>query len=449
MDTIPLFVDSNAFIQLRDLKDIPWSKVFPAAKRIDLVVTPPVIKELEGMKTGPNERRRDRARAALALVDHAMEEEGSSIKLRPDRPEVWLKVAHRVKVDWDQFDHLDRMKTDDELVVLAALHGSGATLFTHDRGPRISARTLGIPTLKPENDWLLPPEKSDKDRKIEQLERAARERHPSILLTVGKDAQDGRIEMPLLRVPPLNPAEIQLKVESVLRENPKANVRGSSASDFLTISSIGGITDNDVHNYHRQYDRYEQDLNKYFERLHVVVGLASRMTTISYTVKNDSGVTAPGLRIEYSILGDGFLKADAEDAYEIVSRLCPFPRPPKPPMPRSLFNHPFRPALTFPRADERDPVGFYWVDRPGSSDKRGALQCQDFRARRLWEDEIFVVFPKGTKNGSIRLDVQASNLPAPVSSSVAYELVERDSNWDDPIVMETLRRALVLESEDD
>src|SRR5438477_9149272 len=66
-----LFADTNAFLQLRDLKDLPWRDLFPEAKAVDLMVAPCVIEELDEHKTSTNKRRRDRARAALKRIEEA------------------------------------------------------------------------------------------------------------------------------------------------------------------------------------------------------------------------------------------------------------------------------------------------------------------------------------------------------------------------------------------
>jgi rRNA-processing protein FCF1 len=59
-----LFTDTNAFLQLRDLKDLPWGDFFANVQAVDVMVASCVIEELDNHKTGTNQRRRDRARLA-------------------------------------------------------------------------------------------------------------------------------------------------------------------------------------------------------------------------------------------------------------------------------------------------------------------------------------------------------------------------------------------------
>ena len=39
-----LFVDTNAFIQVKDLKDIPWRDLFPNVTAVDLMVADAVTR---------------------------------------------------------------------------------------------------------------------------------------------------------------------------------------------------------------------------------------------------------------------------------------------------------------------------------------------------------------------------------------------------------------------
>ena len=47
-----LFIDTNAFLQLRDLKDIAWDKILPGARAVDLMVASAVVDELDEHKNG-------------------------------------------------------------------------------------------------------------------------------------------------------------------------------------------------------------------------------------------------------------------------------------------------------------------------------------------------------------------------------------------------------------
>ena len=98
MEKLSIFVDTNAFIHLRDMKkDIPWRDCYDQARQVDLIVISSVIRQLEGIKTGVNDRKRNRARAALALIDEAMDVSDMAIVLREANPTVRLRVGRGVE----------------------------------------------------------------------------------------------------------------------------------------------------------------------------------------------------------------------------------------------------------------------------------------------------------------------------------------------------------------
>lgn len=442
MTTIPVFIDTNAFIQMRDLKDIPWQTPFPQATRVEIIVTPPIIKELEDFKTGPNERRRERARAALSLIDQAMESETMAFEWKKGTPSVWLHVSGQTKIDEDRFPQLDLAKTDDQLVAHAATRGGDAFVFSHDRGPRISARLLSVKTLKPEDAWLLPPERSEKDRKIEQLERAARERYPKIVLSVGATPA-ASVECVVPKLPPLKESEVQRKMHLFLAEHPRAPLKRAAGADLMVGYARSQAV---VDRYHQKYDAFEQAVRSYFERLHLMVRKAGLIVAVPYTVTNDSGIAAKGLRIETQIEGDAWLTASKDEARQLLT-IKALPAPPEVPNPSSVLDIPRRHFDGFAaQAKPRDAVRFYWADRPKMGDTTASLTCEDYHARRSWNDDSVIIAADAAFSGSLRFHVTASNLPDPIKVSYAVQMVERDAEWDDPVIVDRLREIVRVES---
>src|SRR6185295_7694220 len=176
MDRVTLFTDTNGFIQLRDLKDLAWRKLFPGVKHVRIIVARIVIEELDKHKTSTKDRQRNRARAALRLISPASKTHGRVLTLKEKPFKVTLAIAPRVALDWDWLASLDPNKSDDRLVAETITFGNDAAIFSHDSGPRLTADDLGLQSFEPLEDWHLPDEKSDLERKLaateRQLERA-------------------------------------------------------------------------------------------------------------------------------------------------------------------------------------------------------------------------------------------------------------------------------------
>ena len=170
-ETRVLFIDTNGFLQVRDLKDIPWNELFPRVKGIDVMVAPRVIEELDKHKNSTNQRRRDRARLALQLIEKASLERDLAFVMREMPIRVRLVISTAPRFDWNAHPDLDPAKPDDQLLAEALSFGRGASIFSHDTGPRIRARVAGIGADAPQPEWLLPAEQTDDQRKIKSLER--------------------------------------------------------------------------------------------------------------------------------------------------------------------------------------------------------------------------------------------------------------------------------------
>src|SRR4051794_3929828 len=98
-DTKILFTDTNAFLQLRDLKDFPWGDLFPNVQAVEVMVASCVIEELDNHKTGTNQRPRDRARLARQLIEKASHELDFALVLKEKPVRVRIVISHAARFD--------------------------------------------------------------------------------------------------------------------------------------------------------------------------------------------------------------------------------------------------------------------------------------------------------------------------------------------------------------
>jgi hypothetical protein len=432
-DLVRLFVDTNVFIQLSDLKDLPWNGLFPMAKRIDILVSRTVIDELERHKNGTNDRRRNRARRALKLIKDASAATNFRLELPCNSIALWLVIANGPRPDWEALSMLDRQEPDDRLVAEAVAFGNGAFLLSHDSGPLIRARLVGLSAFEPPEPWLLPPERTDDQRKISQLEQKLRDAlsdRPQVLASFGSlEAPQEKFEFIVPVLQPL-PASTQSKLVSGYLDLHPPKRRESIASRYMETLHPGFTYGSDAdRSYNRELDKYEDEVEKYFSTLHQAVLYAAQTVPVEYVVKNDSGVAAQGLRIEMRVDNDAMLFAGREDGETILGKLTP----PKLP----VFRYGFEPLdhmQTFRELNQpRDPVAFYWVTRPRYGDTQGALQCADFRATAVWQFDMWVR-PEEGQPCTAMLDVSATNLPSPISCRASVSIERKEQDWSNKIV---------------
>jgi hypothetical protein len=438
---IELFTDTNTFIHLRDLKDLPWRDIFPDAKCINIIVASRVIEELDDLKNSNNGRKRDRARLALKLIESASKSENHSLVIRDSPIEIRIAISSAAPPDWSKTPRLDPQKPDDQLVAEAVTYGNTAVLFSYDTGPRIRARLANIAAFEPLDDWQLPAEQTDDQRKITQLERnleRALSTFPKILAFFGSSSIDTSvIEFP---VPILNQIDlhtVERLTAAYLANHPPERL--SIQPDHLRylVGRMGaGYTEYEVEKYEKEYAAFRHQVRNYFEKLHETIHRVAHALSIDYVIRNDSSVSANGLRIEVSLVGKATLLGDEVAVAQFAGTLSP-PTPPKKPegMRDVVSAYLGRQSLNKPR----DPTGFYWFERPAFGSKHSALQCEDFRATRVRKDEVLLWIEGDVPfSGQLTLQISATNLPAPITVVVALSVSEREMDWSDEYVLKLL-----------
>jgi len=64
-----IFLDTNIFIQCREIEQLPWGELFEKEKHIILVIPRTVLEEIDRFKQEGNSRRAKRARKANSFIE--------------------------------------------------------------------------------------------------------------------------------------------------------------------------------------------------------------------------------------------------------------------------------------------------------------------------------------------------------------------------------------------
>ncbi|SMH42432.1 hypothetical protein [Mesorhizobium australicum] len=436
-----LYLDANAFVQLRDLKDIPWRSAFPGVSSVRLIVIPAIVKELETMKIGQQDRLRNRSRTALKLIDEATRNNPMSLVLRQSNPEIVLVVERSRQVDWSAFPDLTPHKTDD-LLVATALSDSGSIVFTHDRTPRINARYYGGVVLEPAEDWLLPEDKTAQQIEIDRLRKALAERHPTVTLAL----PDEPIVFRVPRVQPLDAGDSDAFVRRFLGLHPRTSFAPMGS---LTSALAWNRPDQSaIDDYRSRYDAFVKRVTSFVDHIPELLNKAARFVSIDYVLRNESGQPASNLIVRISSVG-AMLVDEPEQV--IQSLLSTLPKPPK--APRGGWSQIDLSHLTrrLDMADwheeERDPTAFYWLDRPHPPTDEATLKCQDFRSGSDFEGSMFLLPTLGLSQGTIAFDVHATNLREPVRKLISFAIEEYDADLTDEAIVSVYDRLFSLDDD--
>ena len=152
------------------MEELDWSQWDGYEVRV--VVSNPVLREIDDWKNKGNDRRAKRARAANAMFGNMLST-GSKV-VRESSPRVTLHVEPGHQYSLKLSDQLDYSERDDQLVGIVHRFakekpGEDVRLLTRDTIPLYRAKGLQLKAERIEEAWLLPPENDESQKQIAAL----------------------------------------------------------------------------------------------------------------------------------------------------------------------------------------------------------------------------------------------------------------------------------------
>ena len=378
--TIYLFPDTNVFIQCKPLEQLDWSE-WQNFSEIHLLVSRPVQSEIDDQKKRGNSRVARKARTTYKLFRKIIDGPQEYELIRDASPVVklYLDGPSRPSPELDYI--LDYSKPDDQIV--GFLHqfrqdnqGADARLLTHDGGPMMTAKSLGIPYVAIKDDWLLPPENDELEREnarlketIAQLEKAEPKFRIELVDNEGKGLE--RLELEYLVYDPLPSDTIKSLIDRLTTRYPKATDFGSrepaSRDSSPTLVDVFvprkvyiPAKDEEIDKYSsKDYPKWVRECREVLSCLHEKLQIEVGEPEFSFAVSNIGN--RPGNSALVNIVSTENLKIYVEEykpeEEEPASMEPMLPLPPTPPRGRwsSFHNELLRP-MTLPNILRAPPL---------------------------------------------------------------------------------------------
>ena len=196
--TVYYFVDSNLFLQCRPLEQLDWTP-WNAFEEVRLIVSSPVLREIDYRKNKGSDRVGTRARATSAMF-REMLQEGHKV-VRASSPRVVLSIEPQHTYSRDLEERLNYQARDDQLVGTVHEFSRGhrdrdVRLLTHDTTPLYMAHGLDLAADQISDDWLLPPETTAAEKELASLKTEyarLKKTEPSISIRC-MDPSDSEVE---------------------------------------------------------------------------------------------------------------------------------------------------------------------------------------------------------------------------------------------------------------
>ena len=448
MTTLHLFPDTNLFIQCRPLREIEWSK-YSDFDHVEIIVCRAVQREIDRLKDGPNRRPNRRARKTASMLRAVLD--NGPMEICASSPRVSLALGAATVPHPALSEQLDYNEVDDQVVGYAALYeennrGVDVRVLTGDTGMMFTARQVGIAYEPLEDAWRLLPERDDRDREIEQLNREVatlRAKEPQFEIRC--DDSDGpgiyRIEYDVFS--PMEQSAVDEFIEHVNLWNPPTVRMSHHLTGLLSLVPEQAITRYEKRDHPSWIDEWQSlatnDLHHYLQE--------DGMPEITFTIRNVGTVPAREAKVHIKAEGSLLLTPSTAKLHHVEA----FPRrkhPVAPPLPQPVLG--VTDAIYGTYHDEfvlpeiytpppHDKEAFYYAERISSTPVESiSLTCDLWRHAVDAEGFTIRIVPSTTDEeitGVVICRLHADNLAEPAEVKVVVKLspkhtpVSADHAW--------------------
>lgn len=356
--TLYLFPDTNLFFQCKALDQLEWTRF--GADRVELIVTRPIIAEIDSHKGKGNSRLAKRARGASSIIGAALVAESGFLRVNHATCDVRLYVKATLKEDPALDEKLAYTERDHQLVGIASRFANenpetDVRVLTHDNGVLAAASGVGLKFERVPEDWLLEPETDERDKQLSALQQQLKkyqDAEPIIEIDLESPAHTGRlieVESPLYL--PLAEDEIARLLDRLQAEIPVETDFGPTEGNGVSPTSglqswlmarkvFKPSTEEDVENYCAVlYPEWLKRCETVFRSLADELNAQKSWPLISLHLRNSGARPAQDVLVSFECEGKFLLAVPSvdNDEDEAGEECDPIRLPPPPAAPKGVW----------------------------------------------------------------------------------------------------------------
>ena len=467
-----VFVDTNLLIQCRPLQDLNWSDLYaPGEKReVRLIVSQPVLREIDYRKNKGNDRVGKRARKVAAMLRAMLGDDHRQVRNSAPRVKLTVEPGHQPTNQLENyFNYAER---DDQLMGTAYEFQrrnpkAEVRLLTHDTILAFRAYDLNFATDIIPDDWLLQPENTEREKVLEALKKEnirLKDAEPSLeTRAVDCDGNEiSRYESSYDWFDPLTDDEINRPLGKIKQRFPLITNFGQTEVDETVTSPLGLLlgkkkvyvppTEEQISKYvDEDYPQWLENCEKVLRNLHWTLQSHDPLPRFEFRAGNSGTRPAEDALVTIDAMGDFLIRpsspseesgrndGDSKNSNDTLS----LPKPPDAPKGKwyrpgsasasrlnlarlqNILSPSFVPPIQSwspPVLTPRDPNAFYFKpERSTTPVASFSLECTQWRHDEVEEpfDGQFLFLPEISKvKGAIRIKIQAKNLSKPVEKTI-------------------------------
>jgi hypothetical protein len=452
-----LFVDTNFFLQCKKYDQLPWQNLSDQ-KNITILISSPVLKEIDRLKNDGNSRRAKRARETTTLFKTVFNSSDFLQRITIKDIELTLSFAKNYVQDElaQVAEGLDMNNPDDQILACVKNYIRNSEndyqncfFVSNDTNPLITASRNNIPAIEIPDDWLLPPENDERDKEIIALKRQLHEFQNNIpqfsldfsiqnekLINKNNNANEYTVLIGSYKT--LDDSEVDELVQEFLKKHPLQTdfERNLTSLDraIHPLEKYYPPSEETTKRYKDLYNKWTTDIRNMISEYADIHNKIADMIPFRLFISNIGNVPAKELFVDFAVLSGGLLVCpDFQEDLDHLERKA-YPTPPKPPGGRwksifhssfsaiaatNAFSHfsdypPVLPKILLP--EKHDRYGFYWKGgKPKENVNTWRFECDEFRHKTDPEEFIYsLLFEQNSDKLVFCVFISASNLSNPV-----------------------------------
>ena len=306
-----LFLDTDIFLQFPDIRTLNWHEIVDA-REIELVITPPVQGEINRFKSQGNARRARRAREANSLFKEVLKSKGR--RLAVDREGVTLSIVFSLGHSTSEITATlggHEPEDGEQAVVAEALlyreqhSDSKVLLFTDDNLAMAFAEDHGLKYVEPPEEWHLPPEQDESQKRISELEgklKSLERKQPKIEVEVKVNSSKvgSKAAVTLTSLDEANDSEVEQLLAKlsekypIKRSFPKSRAELEETGEAVILAGLYDYsppTEDEIKEYQDvAYPKWLDQVRKWIREAEAVLVSEQRDILVEFAISNNGEV---------------------------------------------------------------------------------------------------------------------------------------------------------------
>ncbi|MBV8330975.1 MAG: hypothetical protein JOZ61_10985 [Verrucomicrobia bacterium] len=417
------FLDTNVFLQCKDLEQPPWHEITPAV-HVRLMVPLTVCEEVDRLKNDGKDRRAKRARLASTRFAKILESPEQRTIVCAGKPTVTLEFGPNTDFGSKAFAGMDLSRPDSRIVAEALDYTfeepeRDIRLVTGDTFPKVLAKRLDLPFVAVTKEWLLKPENDPRDKQI-QLLTEENERLKNVYASLALVAEDS-VEIDLPRYLPLTEDEIAELLTATTESFPSE----TEGKDPRELHNYDGrvIGPGEFRLYDKSYSSWLANLRNFLAGIHILLNAAYQKSAVAFAFDNNGVRPIEDLLIELKAHGDLLLQHGNGEKERVLIQAPELPKLGLHGRAENRFWMPQQTAI-------HDYGEFHCMFSDPNPQKSLTYSWKEFFHNRNPEELVVRVapVPDTVRGGMIECIVTARNLPKTVTARTKVSFIFHDEN---------------------